>query len=153
MNLRRLIDYKLDIKSRRIYFATIVINVVFFGVQIAYFCTVVHYAPTKCFSYLFLLDMCFFVMWCGSIIKYSCKRLYGLDIVTIAIVWFSMICVCFLSFMMGPFSMTTADITGYIIIILGVIGRIKRCSILYRAFFFWGLYVLLWTFNWYNSVY
>lgn len=153
MNLRKLIDYEPDITRRCISFAAIVINIIFFGVQIVYFCTVAPYAPTKCFHYLFLLDMCFFAAWCGSFIKYSRKCLYGLDIIATAIVWLSMICVSFLSFNIGPFSMTMADITGYIVIILGVIGRIKKGMILYRAFFFYGIYVLLWTVNWYNSVY
>ena len=140
------------IKSWRRVIA-ILISASFFCIQIVYFCNVAPYAPTKLFQYLFMIDSCIFFACCGLIIKRIDHPLNMFDGFGLSIIVFSMVCICLLSFMEGPFSMKTAWVSGVVAILVGIIGKVNRCAFARQAYLLWGMYVLLWTSNWYNSVY
>lgn len=141
-----------NIKSWRRVLA-ILINAIFFCIQIAYFCNVAPYAPTKWFQYLFIIGGCIFIVWCWIIIQHVDQLVSVLDNVGLFVIAFSMVCICFLIFMVGPFSMMTAWVTGMITILIGIIGKVKSRAFSCQIYCLWGIYVLLWTSNWYNSVY
>lgn len=128
-------------------------NLIFFISQIVFLCNRISFVQTNWFVYLFIADMALFILWCIMIMKSCTRQMKLIDGIGMIIILFSMFCITSLAYNWNLLSMTVAGVTGYAAIAIGILGRIKHSLNGCNAYVLWGIYVLIWTINWYNACY
>ncbi|MCB6992685.1 hypothetical protein LI177_04190 [bacterium 210820-DFI.6.37] len=136
----------------KVKFITLLINAIFLIDQLRFFHVANENAPTDRFAFGFILCGILYAVALWIFCRFHTNTWKKLEILSGVIVLISMTLISLIANGIDV-SMPAAGNIGYIILILGIIGYFKNRDKTYVSFIFWGIFVLLWTANWYESLY
>lgn len=137
--------------NKNFYIITILICFIFICNQINYFRILNINALTNRFDLWIYIFMGLFVL--SLFLKYGTKSFNRLENTSFIISLISMASISFIANNIFLVSLLLTCFLGYANIILGIVGLWKYKHKVNLSFLIWGIFVLKWTYNFYNFMY
>lgn len=143
---------KMGCSMNKFIISTLMISFIFWACQVRYFLIANKTAPTSLFAAGFLVCVLLYLIAFFLFIKFQNQLWTNIEVISVIVVLISMLLLSLTAAGIDV-SMRIIEVTGYISVLLGIIGACKNKHKVDVTFIIWGVFILIWVTNWYESNY